>query len=291
MTSEPWDTIARAISQATGMAFEPKGQTPAGGGSINRAAVLEGGGRRYFVKLNSKDRLPMFEAEAEGLAEMAATDAVRVPEPVCHGTAGGRAYLALEYLELTGTTDGHAGRLGRQLADMHRHQTDRFGWHRDNTLGTTPQPNGWHDDWIAFLREQRLGHQFRLLGDRALSGKWTELSSTLPAFFEDYTPRASLIHGDLWGGNWSGLADGEPVLFDPATYYGDREMEMAMTELFGGFPESFYTAYNETWPLDAGYERRRPLYLLYHVLNHANLFGGGYVEQARRLVSRLLGGG
>jgi fructosamine-3-kinase len=257
MTSEPWKTIARAVSEATGTAFEPDSQTPAGGGFINRVTVLEGGGRRFFVKLNSEDRLAMFEAEAEGLAEMAATGTVRVPDPVCRGTAGGQAYLVLEYLELGGITDRHAERLGRQLAAMHRHQSDRFGWYRDNTLGTTPQPNEWHADWIEFLREQRLGHQFRLLDDKALSGKWAGLSPKLPAFFDDYTPRPSLIHGDLWGGNWSGLADGEPVVFDPATYYGDREMEMAMTELFGGFPESFYTAYNETWPLDAGYERRQ----------------------------------
>ncbi len=230
----------------------------------------------------------MFEAEAEGLAEIAATDTVRVPGPVCHGTADGKSYLVLEYLDLKAPTDSHAERLGRLLAAMHRHQAERFGWHRDNTLGTTPQPNEWHTDWIGFLREHRLGHQIRLLGDPALSEMWARLSPELPAFFERYTPRPSLIHGDLWGGNWSGLPGGEPVIFDPATYYGDREMDMAMTELFGGFPRSFYTAYNDAWPLDEGYERRKPLYLLYHVLNHANLFGGGYAGQARRLMSGLL---
>lgn len=288
MVSGVGKTIARAISQATGEAFEPDEALPAGGGSINRACVLEGGGKRYFVKMNSADRLAMFEAEAEGLAEMAATRTVRVPKPVCHGTADGRAYLVLEFLALQPGTGAHAERLGRQLADMHRHRAERFGWHRDNTLGTTPQPNAWHADWMAFLREQRLGHQFRLLGDPALSDLWERLSPELPSFFKSYDPRPSLIHGDLWGGNWGGLAGGEPVIFDPAAYYGDREMELAMTELFGGFPRAFYDAYNATWPLDAGYGKRKSLYLLYHVLNHANLFGGGYVGQARRLVAGLL---
>lgn len=286
---DPFASIASAIAKATGMAFEAESQSAVGGGSINRVAVLEGGGQRYFVKLNEADRLDMFEAEAAGLAEIAATDTVRVPNPVCHGVTGGQAYLVLECLELESPSNTHAERLGRQLAEMHRHEADRFGWHRDNTLGTTPQPNEWDSDWIEFLREQRLGHQFRLLGDPGLSDMWATLSRKLPSFFERYTPQPSLIHGDLWGGNWSGLANGDPVIFDPATYYGDREMEIAMTELFGGFPSAFRTAYDDAWPLDEGYAERKPLYLLYHVVNHANLFGGGYLGQARRIMSRLIG--
>lgn len=286
--NEALNDIAAAISEATGEVFEPKGEGPVGGGSINRVTVLEGGARNYFVKLNDGDRLDMFEAEADGLAEIAATHTVRVPHPVCYGRAAGQAYLVLEHLELAPPTDAHAARLGRELADLHRHGGERFGWHRDNTLGTTHQPNDWHSDWIEFLREERLGHQFRLLGDPALSDMWSRLEPRLPSFFERYSPRPSLIHGDLWGGNWSGLAGDEPVIFDPAAYYGDREMELAMTELFGGFPAAFRTAYDDAWPLDGGYEHRKPLYLLYHVLNHANLFGGGYAGQARRLLSRLI---
>lgn len=289
MPNDPWKPIAEAISEATGMPFEVDGERPVGGGSINRVSVLEGAGQRYLVKLNDAGRLDMFEAEFEGLSEIAATGTVRVPNPICHGTAGNRSYLVLEYLELETPTDRHAEKLGHQLAEMHRHVGERFGWHRDNTIGTTSQPNEWDDDWITFLRDQRLGHQFRLLGDPGLSDMWAGLSRKLPDLFVRYSPRPSLIHGDLWGGNWSGLANGDPVIFDPATYYGDREMEIAMTELFGGFPAAFRTAYDDAWPLDEGYEQRKPLYLLYHVLNHANLFGGGYVGQARRLISRLLG--
>lgn len=287
MATDTNASIAQAIAAATGMDFAPEHERHAGGGSINRASILEGGGQRYFVKRNRADRLPMFEAEAEGLAAIAATGTVRVPGPVCHGTAGEEAFLVLEYLELTGTSGTHAERLGRQLAEMHRHRGERFGWHHDNTLGTTPQPNDWHADWVAFLRDQRLGHQIRLLADPGLSDLWARLAPRLPDFFTRYSPRPSLIHGDLWGGNWGGLANGDPVIFDPAAYYGDREMEMAMTELFGGFPRTFYTAYDDTWPLDEGYTDRKPLYLLYHVLNHANLFGGGYIGQARRLMEQL----
>lgn len=289
MAHEHWQRVAESISQATGMAFRVERDWAVGGGSINRVSVLEGSGQRYFVKRNDADRLEMFQAEFEGLAEIAATETVRVPNPVCLGSAGDRAYLVLEYLDLESPTDDHAERLGRLLAEMHRHRSERFGWHRDNTIGTTSQPNEWDDDWITFLRDRRLGHQFRLLGDPGLSDMWATLSRRLPEFFVRYSPQPSLIHGDLWGGNWSGLPGGEPVIFDPATYYGDREMEIAMTELFGGFPAAFHNAYNDAWPLDEGYGRRKPLYLLYHVLNHANLFGGGYVGQARRLLSGLLG--
>lgn len=285
--AEPWGAIARAVAKATGMAFSVERHSPAAGGSINRVALIEGNGQRYFVKLNRAGRLDMFEAEAAGLAEIAATSTVRVPNPVCHGTAGDHAYLVLEYLDLVPGDDAQAARLGHQLAALHRHAGERYGWHRDNTLGTTPQPNEWRSEWIGFLREQRLGHQLRLLADPGLSERAAPVLEQLPEFFRGYTPRPSLIHGDLWGGNWSGSAGGEPVIFDPATYYGDREMELAMTELFGGFPRAFHRAYLEAWPLDGGYDRRKPLYLLYHVLNHANLFGGGYVAQAERLLERL----
>lgn len=269
------------------MAFRVERHSPEGGGSINQVGLIEGAGQRYFVKLNRAERLAMFEAEAEGLAEIAATGTVRVPNPVCHGTAADKAFLVLEYLDLLPGDDNQAALLGERLAALHRHVGERFGWHRDNTLGTTPQPNAWRSDWIAFLREQRLAHQLRLLSDPGLSEQTAPVLERLGEFFRDYTPAPSLIHGDLWGGNWSGCEGGEPVIFDPAAYYGDREMEMAMTELFGGFPRAFQRAYRGAWPLDEGYERRKPLYLLYHVLNHANLFGGGYLSQARSLIERL----
>jgi len=283
-------TLAGSIGAATGEAFELAGRRPVGGGDINQAELLVGrDGRRFFVKLNRADRLAMFEAEADGLAEIAGARAIRVPGPVCSGVDGDRAYLVLEYLDMDGR--GDAAELGRRLAALHRARQERFGWRRDNTIGATPQPNDWRDDWIAFLREQRLGHQLRLARRRGAPARLIDqgerLLAELPAFFQAYAPVPSLLHGDLWGGNY-GYADGQPVLFDPAVYYGDREADLAMTELFGGFPAAFYAAYAEAWPLDPGYASRRTLYNLYHVLNHYNLFGGGYAGQAEGMIGRLL---
>ncbi len=232
----------------------------------------------------------MFEAEAKGLREIAAAGAVRVPAPVCFGVAGGRAFLALEYLELAGG-EGDA-RLGEQLARLHRHVGDRFGWHMDNTIGATPQINTPMTDWVAFFRRHRLGFQLRLAAERGLGGglqrKGERLMADMDVLFSGHDPAPSLLHGDLWGGNRGSLTDGTPVVFDPAVYYGDREADLAMTGLFGGFGPDFYAAYRAAWPLDDGYPVRRELYNLYHILNHANLFDGGYAARAESMMDRLL---
>jgi len=284
--------LAHAIAAATGRPFAPAVPREVGGGCINRALVLEDGDRRYFVKLNGAARLAMFQAEAEGLRELAATRTVRVPQPVCSGTAAGQAFLALEYLPLRGLEARAQEELGTQLAQLHRATAPCFGWRRDNTIGSTPQPNDPTDDWVAFWRERRLGFQLRLAADNgygsSLQREGETLLDRLPAFFRDYRPAASLLHGDLWGGNAAAMDSGEPVIFDPAVYYGDREADLAMTELFGGFGGRFHDAYRETWPLDAGYRVRKNLYNLYHVLNHLNLFGGGYRAQAQQMIERLL---
>ncbi len=284
--------LARHIAAATGRAFTPAAHQGVGGGCINRALVLEGDAQRYFVKLNTADRLAMFKAEAEGLHEIAATHTVRVPLPVCSGVAANQAFLVLEYLPLRGLDAQAQETLGRQLAQMHRATAPRFGWKRDNTIGSTPQPNSETEDWVAFWRAQRLEFQLGLAADNgygeSLQHQGEKLLDQLPAFFRDYQPAVSLLHGDLWGGNAATTDTGEPVVFDPAVYYGDREADLAMTELFGGFSARFHAAYREAWPLDAGYRVRKNLYNLYHVLNHLNLFGGGYRTQAQQMIERLL---
>jgi protein-ribulosamine 3-kinase len=283
-------SIARHISGETGREFVAARWRDTGGGCINRALVLEGGGRSYFVKCNDAARLSMFEAELAGLRELAAAAAVRVPQPVCAGVACGSAYLVLEYLELD-RTGAAMETLGYQLARLHRHTAEVFGWARNNTIGSTPQDNTPAVDWVEFWRERRLGFQLRLAaaaGGSALRRKGEKLLAVLDHFFVDYRPVPSLLHGDLWSGNAAALPDGQPVIFDPAVYYGDRETDIAMTELFGGFGTPFYDAYRETWPLDPGYSTRRTLYNLYHVLNHLNLFGGGYGAQAERMIDSLL---
>jgi protein-ribulosamine 3-kinase len=232
----------------------------------------------------------MFIAEAAGLEAIAATNTIRVPLPITHGSAGGQSYLVLEHLELS--SRGNAKLLGDQLASLHRCSSSQYGFAQDNFIGTTPQPNLWQDNWIDFWREQRLGFQLRLAAQNGYGGQLqslgTKLQDALPAFFEGYTPKPSLLHGDLWSGNHAFLADGTPAIFDPAVYYGDRECDLAMTELFGGYGTDFYAAYRAAYPLDSGYATRRELYNLYHILNHANLFGGGYAGQAARIMQKLL---
>ena len=282
--------IGAAISAATGVPFAAATLTPVGGGDINEAFAVSDGTRRYFVKANRATRLAMLEAEADALHALSATRSVRVPQPLCSGTAARQAFLVLEYLDLRGR--GDAARLGTQLAQLHRVPQSRFGWAHDNWIGSTPQPNGWQHDWIAFWRERRLGFQLQLAAQNGYGGALQRdgeaLLAGLEAFFDGYVPAPSLLHGDLWGGNHGFLADGAPVVFDPATYVGDRECDLAMSELFGGFAPDFYAAYRAAWPLDAGYAVRKTLYNLYHVLNHANLFGGGYAAQAARMTAQLL---
>lgn len=290
--SELWRGIAQEISASTRQVFTVGRLESKGGGCINDAFRVSGDGRRFFVKLNDPGKAAMFEAEADGLLDLSASESIRVPRPICHGKAGDAAFLVLEYLELGGCNSASYERLGQQLARMHRHMGDSHGWRRDNTIGSTPQHNAWNQDWIAFWGERRLGFQLTLaarnrLGSR-LQHKGERLLEALSHFFPAYMPRPSLLHGDLWGGNAGATPDGEPVIFDPAVYYGDRESDLAMTELFGGFSPRFYAAYREDFPLDPGYSTRKTLYNLYHILNHANLFGGGYAGQAEGMIDRLL---
>lgn len=264
-----------------------------GGGSINRSfELVAADGERYFLKLNRATLLDMFEAEREGLTELARARAVRVPEPIATGKAGDTAYLLMECLDIGGRDGAAAADLGERLARQHRMVRDEFGWHRDNTIGSTPQINTPARDWIDFLRDERLGYQLGLASDngldRAIVELGRELLGRLPEYFAGYTPAPSLLHGDLWGGNWAATTTGDPVIFDPAVYYGDREADIAMTMLFGGFGNGFYEAYEAAWPLDPGFRRRVDLYNLYHVLNHFNLFGGGYQRQAASMLDGLL---
>jgi fructosamine-3-kinase len=280
--------LQSSVSDAAG-SFRIQRTTPVAGGCIHRCFILEGGGRKYFAKINDRSQLDSFAAEADGLSALAAAGA-RGPAPLCRGQAGEEAFLVLEYLELRGHGD-HAA-LGRSLAIVHSIRGESFGWRRDNYIGTTPQLNRCSPSWSDFWREARLGPQLALarkngLG-KGLLRKGEQLAEALPGLLSGHAPAASLLHGDLWNGNAGFLADGTPVLFDPAVYRGDREADLAMTELFGGFPKDFYSAYAEAAPLAQGYAVRKTLYNLYHVLNHANLFGGGYAAQSERMIERLL---
>ena len=287
-----WQAIAADLCLATGTVFSFSGAEPTGTGSISRAFRLEGSGQRFFVKVNSAARLGMFEAEQAGLVELAATKSIRVPTPICCGSDALFSWIVLEYLEI-GTGAGGLAKLGAPLAMLHRRTAANFGWNRDNTIGSTPQQNDWCGDWVVFLRNRRIGYQLQLAQRNGYHGRLQssgeKLLADLGTFFSAYRPEASLLHGDLWSGNAAVLADGEPAIFDPAVYYGDREADLAMTELFGGFPRPFYRDYNDAWPLDPGYPVRKRLYNLYHLLNHLNLFGASYLAQSQDAIDRLLG--
>ncbi|SEQ78392.1 Fructosamine-3-kinase [Nitrosomonas sp. Nm51] len=284
--------IARHITEATQQPFEPKKTITVGGGCINQAFCVADDKRRFFVKINHADGLPMFEAEAAGLYEIGQTNTLRAPQAVCWGKDARNAWLVLDYLELNQRGSGNVKELGARLAAMHRVHARQFGWVRDNTIGSTPQINAQDPYWVSFWRIQRLGYQLKLAERNGHHGKLLTLGERLledcDQFFTDYTPAPSLLHGDLWSGNFSYDNTGQPVVFDPAVYYGDREADIAMTELFGGFSREFYSAYRHEYPLDSGYNSRRVLYNLYHILNHLNLFGGGYRQQAEQMMDSLL---
>ena len=276
------------IAAATGERFTIATVADVAGGCINSACVVGDGVRRFFVKRNAASALDMFLAEADGLRELAAAQAIRVPLPIAADVAEQAAFLVLEFLSLTRAPDPR--RLGGELAALHRRAGAHYGWHRDNTIGATPQENSPAGEWWQFWRDRRLRPQFERAyrnGHDHLRNEAERLLAARPDALAGHEPVASLLHGDLWGGNAAGLGDGTPVLFDPAVYYGDREADLAMTELFGGFARDFYAAYREAWPLAPGYEERKPLYNLYHLLNHLNLFGASYLGQVRACLKRI----
>lgn len=247
---------------------------PVSGGCIHRCyRVAEG-----FLKVNDERRLDAFVAEADGLAALREADCT-APEPYESGTADGEAYLLMEWMELRPRGDFSA--LGRMLAHVHHFHGTSYGWKRDGYIGSTAQRNAQSGNWKTFWREQRLEPQLELA---RRNGYRIDIASVCD-LLDGHAPPASLVHGDLWNGNVAFLPDGSPVLFDPAVYYGDREVDLAMTELFGGFAPAFYSAYGA---LPAGYETRKHLYNLYHLLNHLNLFGGGYLAQVSSTLRFLL---
>jgi len=293
LNSQP-TLLAAALREATGLRFHDAPSASVGGGCINECLRWETGDGPAFVKLGPVERLAMFEAEAEGLRELEAAHAIRVPCVLGVGATANDAFLALEWIDFGAGSARSEALLGERLAAQHRVTRPDFGWHRDNTIGSTPQPNAWNTDWPRFYVERRLRFQLALAERNGHGGRLTErghrLCEELPAYLQGYRPVPSLLHGDLWGGNHAATRSGEPVVFDPAVYFGDREADLAMTRLFGGFGRDFYAAYQATWPLDPGADGRTDLYNLYHVLNHLNLFGGSYRARAQAMIDSSLAG-
>ncbi len=277
--------VAAAALRAAGLG-PARAMRAVGGGDIAASWRVDAGGRSAFLKIGAAAH--PFDAEALALAEIAATRTLRVPAVLAHGIAEGEGFLLLEWVDLA--DDGDWDAAGRQLAALHRCVRRSYGWMRDNTIGASPQPNAPCADWSEFFRERRLRPQFalaranRLAPLAALEATACDAADRLLA---GHQPPPAVLHGDLWRGNLAFDRAGAPLAFDPAAYHGDPEADLAMTRLFGGFPGRFYRAYDAVLPPAAGAGERLPLYQLYHVLNHANLFGGGYVAQAAAMIERL----
>ena len=287
-----WHDLAPGISAATGRKLAPapdEAVSASGGGTFLRWASDAG---PMFVKVAGVDRAWALEAEAEGLRSLALASAIRLPRVIGAGVVSNRGWLALEWIDLASPTPGSEARLGELLAEQHRRTNATFGWHRSNTIGLTDQMNEPDADWARFYAARRLGFQLDLAesGDHGgrLIDRGRRLCECVPSLLGGHPATPSLLHGDLWAGNHAEDSAGRPVIFDPAVYFGDREADLAMTRLFGGFGREFYRAYEAAWPLEPGAAGRVPLYNLYHVLNHLNLFGGDYRRQAEDMIERLL---
>lgn len=285
-----WNAIAHHIQAVTGQPFTITERRAVSGGCINQGYAIGNGQQTYFVKINRPTQQEMFTAERLALQQMAQTQTIRVPRPLLDGSTDAASYIVMEWLPLGRGSSAGWEQLGHNLAALHRHAgAQQFGWDRNNTIGSTPQVNTWTTSWAEFFAEHRVGFQLRLA--RRNGGSFPAVDRVVERVQEilrDRDPQPSLVHGDLWSGNAACTVEGEPIIFDPAAYWGDREVDLAMTELFGGFPDPFYQGYEAAWPLDAGYQNRKNLYNLYHILNHFNLFGGGYGSQASRMLDKIL---
>ncbi len=286
-----WQKISETLSSHLNSSYQIQSLESVTGGDISEAFIISGNHNRFFVKLNSKSNLPIFEAEQEGLKWLD----VNAPACICIGHHEKYAFLVLEYLPLT--RNGSEFEMGGLLAKQHQRdyfsekESSKFGWYNDNYIGTTPQANNWKSLWHEFWIQNRMIPQLELAH---LNGYSKEIKALEKKFLYsckkllfDHHPKSALLHGDLWRGN-AGFANNRPVFYDPACYFGDRETDLALTELFGGFSSEFYQGYNDIWPIEEGYKRRKTLYNLYHLLNHLNLFGSGYLNQVTRSMSEVI---
>lgn len=274
--------IERALSNYIGGSVRILRQSAVSGGCINHAHKLETTSGNYFLKFNSRSRFPgMFEAEARGLQLLNKTNTIRVPEVIIAGEHQAFSFIVLEFLEQGKQKPDYWENAGRQLAQLHKVSSTHFGLDHDNYIGSIAQSNKNQKDWVTFFMEERI----LPLGAELVSSYEDKLRQRLQELIPVEKP--SMIHGDLWNGNIMCAPDGSACFFDPAVYYGHREMDLAMTRLFSGFPPAFYGAYHEEFPLQSGFEERVDLYNLYPLLVHVKLFGGSYAHQVEDILRRL----
>lgn len=299
MTTPHFPSLASAIYSLFGEGTKIERTSPISGGDINEAYGLTlTGGRRIFMKSNTKENIPLFTAEAAGLAAIARTKAIGTPRILGIGTdegKGGYSFLLLEFTSGQNSSRNYWEDFAGQLAAMHRAPTaglvsgGKYGFGSDNFIGRRRQINTARDSWISFYRECRLEPQFQDAARYFEKEDWKRIGRFLDHIDEILVEPEypSMLHGDLWSGNVITGNDGRAWLIDPAVYVGHAEADIAMTELFGGFPRRFYAAYKTAAPLQPGYECRRDIYNLYHLLNHLNMFGRMYLSEVKRIVGRM----
>ena len=282
-------TVEALLGDHFGGQFRLKGVSTVGGGCIHHATRLETDRGDYFLKYNQPREVENFRAEARGLELLASTGELTVPEVIAVGDNGEKSYILMEFLDAAPRANDFWQAFGRGLAALHRHTRDRFGLDHNNYIGRLPQRNNPHSDWIDFFVEERLEFQLELaeasgVAPRDLRPAFERLYPRLRDLIPYEPP--SLLHGDLWSGNFLVGPQGQACIVDPAVYYGHREAEIAFTRLFGGYSPTFYQAYNEAWPLQTGWENRVPLLNLYPLMVHLNLFGRGYLPDIQAILTK-----
>lgn len=263
---------------------------PIGGGCINNTMKIETSEGNFFLKHNEAKRYPkMFEAEAKGLQILKSANEIFIPEVICYGEYGEESILVLEFLEPGKKQKNFFEDFGIRLAKLHKHSSEKFGLDHNNYIGSLPQSNKLHKSWIEFFIEERLEKQVKLARDSGAIGNLTiKQFNNLYNHFAEIFPneKPSLLHGDLWNGNYMAASDGYACIIDPAVYYGFREMDIAMSKLFGGFSPEFYSSYNNEFPMEKGWQSRIDICNLYPLMVHVNLFGGGYLQEVKSILRR-----
>ncbi|MFC0319265.1 MULTISPECIES: fructosamine kinase family protein [Olivibacter] len=282
--------LEEVISKLIGTSFQILHMLPVSGGDIHRSYQIQGHRESFFIKINDADTLPnIFVLEREGLKLLKRVGGAVVPELLIAGQFNRDAFLLMPWIEKGDNSKNAQANLGRMLAFVHKNSHDYFGLEYDNYLGSLPQYNRPHISWSDFFIEERLKKQLERseskgLIDKILHHKFEQLFQRLPSLFPTEPP--ALLHGDLWNGNYMVNQAGVPFLIDPAVYYGHREMDLALTQLFGGFDQVFYDAYQEVFPLEKDWKKRIDLWNLYILLFHANVFGGSYLKQVAHIIDK-----
>lgn len=285
-----WQAIAKQLSDTLLFTFQINEKEKVNGGDISDCYMISDGQQRYFVKVNQRDFINKFEIEAENIRILRESNTVFVPELIMTGTSKQHAFIILNFLPTKPLDDNkNSYAFGQQLARLHMWSEQKeYGFDQDNYIGSTLQPNKWDKKWSRFFAEQRIGWQLQLMREKGINlVDINDFTQLIHEKLASHQPKPSLLHGDLWHGNVANSVVG-PICYDPACYWGDRECDLAMTELFEGFQPEFYQGYESVFPLDITYAERKDIYNLYHLLNHYNQFGGHYLEKADQMIKRIL---